>query len=528
MILINSGAYVIAEFQAELGRIPPCMLPLGNQKLIEHQVAALRQHYPHEPIAVTLPESYSLALDEIRLLEMLQVEVIATADEFSLAESVLYALNISNADDQHPVRLMYGDTLIFDLPAPSMTDVLGVALSNDNYGWHIEAESEQGALIWCGFYSFASMRALVQALALSRGDFIAAVQYYRHARPLHTVQVYAWHDLGHINTYFRSRALMTTQRAFNTLKVQHGVVHKTGQPQQKIAAESYWLRHLPAPLKRFTPQLIDHGQDELGQYYYQIEYLPHMPLNELFVHGRNTVHEWQKIFAVCQQFLARCQQQLTDPTQHDWIEQDFIQLIQYKTGQRLHDYSHATGFDLHQPMQYDQHVLPSVWQIAQDCVTRTRQLPSCPAILHGDFCLSNILLDSRTGLIKVIDPRGLTSAGEQSLYGDQKYDLAKLMHSVIGLYDFIIAGRYRLITHSSHHMVIDFELDERIGQIQQLFLTYAFQANIQLTQLMPITVLLFLSMLPLHADRPDRQRAMLANALRLYVHMERRSGATDG
>ena len=32
MILISSAAYVISEFQAELGRIPPCFLPLGNKK----------------------------------------------------------------------------------------------------------------------------------------------------------------------------------------------------------------------------------------------------------------------------------------------------------------------------------------------------------------------------------------------------------------------------------------------------------------------------------------------------------------
>jgi hypothetical protein len=35
-----------------------------------------------------------------------------------------------------------------------------------------------------------------------------------------------------------------------------------------------------------------------------------------------------------------------------------------------------------------------------------------------------------------------------------------------------------------------------------------------------ITVGLFLSMLPLHADRPDRQRAFIANALRLYAGLE--------
>ena len=33
---------------------------------------------------------------------------------------------------------------------------------------------------------------------------------------------------------------------------------------------------------------------------------------------------------------------------------------------------------------------------------------------------------------------------------------------------------------------------------------------------MPLVVLLFMSMLPLHEDRPDRQKAMFYNALRIY------------
>jgi hypothetical protein len=35
-----------------------------------------------------------------------------------------------------------------------------------------------------------------------------------------------------------------------------------------------------------------------------------------------------------------------------------------------------------------------------------------------------------------------------------------------------------------------------------------------------VMVGLFLSMLPLHADRPDRQQAFVANALRLYAELE--------
>ena len=54
------------------------------------------------------------------------------------------------------------------------------------------------------------------------------------------------------------------------------------------------------------------------------------------------------------------------------------------------------------------------------------------SIMHGDFCLSNILYDLRSRICKLLDPRG--SFGASGIYGDPRYDVAKLYHSVYGLY----------------------------------------------------------------------------------------------
>lgn len=519
MIIINSGAYVIPEFQAELGRIPPCMLPIGNRKLIENQVNELRQHYRQEKIYVTLPESYRLTLNEHHLLQELQVTPIATSDDFSLAESVLFALNTSDGDENTVIRLIHGDTLILNLPNPSQANALGVAYSSDDYGWQVERMDSGRSLIWCGFFSFSHRKDLIQTLALSRGHFVKAVQDYRRRHPMELLHLENWHDLGHVNTYFRSRASITTQRAFNTLQVVQGVVYKTGEPDIKIQAEGNWFDRLPVRLRRFTPQLIDKGTSRKGQSYYQLEYLPIMPLNELFVHGRNSASEWRRLFELLNQFLQLCAAEATSPETQAAIREDFDQLVAEKTHKRLKEYSLSTNFDLDHPMQYATHRLPSIRQIAEDCIQRARELPALPAVMHGDLCFSNVLFDSRADQIKVIDPRGLTAQGELSIYGDQKYDLAKLAHSVVGLYDFIIAGRYRLIEQGAYQVELDFELDERIYEIQQIFSNHEFGHNLSMSQIMPLVILLFLSMLPLHQDRPDRQRAMLANAVRLYLKL---------
>ncbi len=64
------------------------------------------------------------------------------------------------------------------------------------------------------------------------------------------------------------------------------------------------------------------------------------------------------------------------------------------------------------------------------------------SIVHGDLCFSNILFDIKTNILRLIDPRG--EFGEFDIYGDVRYDIAKLSHSVSGRYDFIINDLFQL------------------------------------------------------------------------------------
>ena len=53
--------------------------------------------------------------------------------------------------------------------------------------------------------------------------------------------------------------------------------------------------------------------------------------------------------------------------------------------------------------------------------------------------------------------------------------------------------------------------------IQELFISKILCKTSPSEEIMPLVILLFLSMLPMHADiNPDRQEAMLLNAGRLF------------
>lgn len=522
MLLIMSAEYVSPEFEAEIGKIPLCMLPIGNKKLIELQVQAIRHSLPDEKIILALPESYELKIDEVAMLTDLSVTLRVVPDSFNFANAVLYLINTESDKHADDIKILYGHTLINELP--SATDAIVVAQSAKQYNWHTEKTNNGETVVWAGYFAFSEAITLTKVLALSKGKFVKAIQRYRKVKPMQLTVVDIWYDCGHLNTFFNARAKITTQRSFNTLRIGEDIVTKTSDDNRKIQAEALWFANLPPSLKKFIPQLIDHGilsrreqeTSDNDKYFYSLEYLPLLPLNELFVHGRNPLAFWQTIFGLVEKFLNLSVQARTfTEAEKQVIKYSSDNLYRDKTLSRLAEFSTATQFDLHQVVSYAGKPLGTVQQICEHCIDKMLALPCVYAVLHGDLCFSNILFDARGQRIKVIDPRGLDKAGNFSNLGNQTYDVTKLTHSVIGLYDFIIAGRYQL-TVKDQDYAINFELDKVTLSIQQAFMTEYFRDHISVQALMPGVVLLFLSMLPLHSDRPDRQQAMLVNAFRLY------------
>ena len=131
-------------------------------------------------------------------------------------------------------------------------------------------------------------------------------------------------------------------------------------------------------------------------------------------------------------------------------------------------------------------------------------------IIHGDMCFANILIDEKLNFIKLIDPRG--KFGEFDIYGDQRYEIAKLFHSVDGKYDYIIKDLFEVEKQDNtiNYKIFDkfdFSLFELMKEELQDLIGNQ-QRNIEI-----IESLLFLSMIPLHGENIKHQYAMLAVGL---------------
>lgn len=521
MILIASASYVNSEFQVEFGRLPPSFLPIGNVRLFERQIQVLQQNFPGEDIYLSLPASYELPPKDARYLDLNNVLILRSDEHLPLSDAIAYALSKArNTTPTEGIRLLHGDTLVADIPTE--LDVIGVVETEDDYPWEVDKFEPHTKSVWCGYFSFSNGNVFKKALLSTKAGFVDAVRQYDSSMMMRREDIRHWYDFGHINTYFQSRARITTERAFNSLTIEDGCVRKKGIPFDKISAEANWFRKLPASLRSFCPQFIEEGSDVNGHPYYSLEYLPLPPLNDVFVHGKNSASFWNKIFKLCDDFMSRCHGQQLDNVTVNRIAISAAKLAKEKTNSRLQEFYKQTDFigqDV--PLSLNGERLPTLQFIIEHCVSEWEQSALKPGIAHGDFCLSNILFDSRSDRIKVIDPRGLDASGNRTIVGDLRYDLAKLTHSVIGLYDHIISGGFDVHTEMRFGVCalkLDIPIDKRIESIQELFLARTFIGNLKPREVIPLTVLLFLSMLPLHADKPHRQLGLFANALRLYTN----------
>jgi len=526
MLLITSGAYVGHEIAAELGQLPAAFLPVGNRRLFSVQMEILAEL--DEKIAISVPEDYEICLHDAELLAKHGVEIIRVPQGMTLAESLQFCLAHMLPFDG-PLRVLHGDTLIHDIPF-AQEDVFSVAHTDAYYSWAEHRADSKGIVLFIeglpnggftrevlsGYFCFSSPHSFLRSLAGSQGKFIDALNHYTAEMPLTPLSTGKWFDFGHLQTYYRSKAMLTTERSFNSLNISTRTVDKTSSDNRKIEAEFRWMEAIPSRLKLHVPALLDSKSGSPASY--SLEYLYLSTLNELFVFGELPPFLWENIFVACDEFFSLCH--------HSCLESDATVatdgLYLSKTMERLELLAEQSNINLEREWTINGNTVPGLNRIAELADSAIpRATPADIGVMHGDFCFSNILYDFRHGLIKVIDPRGLNSKREFCVFGDLRYDLGKLHHSVIGKYDYIKADRFMLSLNGKHNLSLELPENEKSALIENIFLSRSFGGYaVDSSTITAISTLLFLSMLPLHSDRPDHQLALLANGLRLFSMIE--------
>ncbi len=125
---------------------------------------------------------------------------------------------------------------------------------------------------------------------------------------------------------------------------------------------------------------------------------------------------------------------------------------------------------------------------------------SVPSRIHGDFQLSNVVMDSN-GDFTLIDWRQ-DFAGDMEV-GDLYYDLAKLNACFVMPHDSVKAGRYTF-KESKGEVLVDIEQSEEIKHCQSILKQWHIANDFDWDRTVFITYLALLNMAPLHESPLDK------------------------
>lgn len=337
----------------------------------------------------------------------------------------------------------------------------------------------------------------------------SVLKYYIATEEIFGVEV-KYYDLGELEALNKTRKNLT--RHFNSIEVtDDNTIIKRSSNKTKIKQEIAWYLSIDNKLKLYTPHLIDWGEDA-DSCWYELEFIHSSPLQELYLFNLPERKEWEKIFKSIKKYVDKS---ATVRDRYD-ISNNNYEVIIEKTRDRVRtlvkecdfakdDFVTINNIVYKNPAStaYLYKVLDKAYDIFVDGEQRF-------GALHGDLFFGNMLYDVNTGVLKVIDPRG--KYGADTIRGDLRYDIAKLNHSIVGYYDFIINGLYFLeeVDGKFFYQFYESNQDEVKELFKEIILTDYDEKEIQL-----LTGILFLSMIPLHKENPTNQKMQFIRAVEL-------------
>ncbi len=348
-----------------------------------------------------------------------------------------------------------------------------------------------------------------------RAEIAGILRRLQETAAIHAVGAASWLDCGNADMQARAHQTLLQARAFNRVSIDPtlGTLTKRSQDSGKFVNEINYLRLLPADLAVLFPRVLGFST-AWERPWIEMEYYGYPSLSEVFLFENVDAGVWQRVFAHLRAIVRDRFGKHVRPLPAGALRTMYLD----KTRERLQRLP-AEGA-LGALIARDEVLvingrptpqIATLWPRIEQAIAALDR-SAVGTIVHGDFCLSNILYDLRSRICRLIDPRG--SFGEVGLYGDPRYDIAKLWHSVHGLYDFIVNDLFDITVVGS---TVDLQIRSTPAHrdIEHRFETIFFNGAYVRRDIQLIAALLFASMPALHYDSPRRQLAMYARSLQL-------------
>ena len=305
---------------------------------------------------------------------------------------------------------------------------------------------------------------------------------------------------------------MIRPRVFNTISIDGDTLVKRSSDTASLNDEFGWYSSVPEDIRPFFPDIYGatYGNGEAS---ISMRYVRGTTLHESFVSGEFGMDRWDEILSKIRGFTDA----MANHTMRGNFTNSLYDMYYLKTRtrlERLRNNPRFSRFFETRPV-INGTEYPDIYTLLSEMKGRLECLYDCKdfTVIHGDLHFGNIILDD-TDSIKAVDPRG--RFGNYTIFGDPRYDMAKLYHSIEGGYDYITEDMYHLeyegdrIDYSIEPSEYGFDLLSRLRRTFDI--TPQEEKEIRL-----IESLLFLSMIPLHSESPDHQTVMFARGMELYA-----------
>ncbi|MBU5359606.1 aminoglycoside phosphotransferase family protein [Enterococcus raffinosus] len=540
-VMILNTKKIPMEMQKRFGDIYPSMLPFKNESIGEYLV----QTYSNKDYIFMVSNQEQAPDKNVRLLKKSErnYELFLTDQESSsLLKVAQHALTqmLPLIGQDFEVIINFGDTVVQETAPLSVKNYLltgekeqlgpwtSVVRENEQLTFshkHASSDQKEGEVVAGVFGLQSGKNFLTSCKAVDDNEmtddslsFYHAITYYDEKFEQVALSFTdSWLDLGHEAEYLETKKIVQA-RFFNAITIddQRGILTKSSEERQKLINEIQWYLKMPPSLQYLTPRIYDYSLEPTKPEV-KMEYYPYETLHTLYIYGNLELNDWEKIIEKML-FVRKEMSECSEAQSLALEEKDLLDIYFQKTIDRLKLLLQDPAFKpfYEQAPEINGETYLPLKTIIENLETVLGQIGLLDAktarVIHGDFCLSNILLDRESHLIKLIDPRG--QFGSFDIYGDEFYDIAKILHSFEGSYDHIITDNFELNEATDTSYTYHFEKSELQENITKL-VNQKVGEHYEIQQIRLIEGLLFLSMIPLHKDYPKRQKVMFGQAMKI-------------
>lgn len=545
-LLIPSAVLISHDMRKKFGEIPTGLFPLGNITMLERIYEKYKNNVKHMFVIVyknkdMVKEYLQLKKIPIDILELDQLKDLGYTINFGLQQVKIKYPEIQNVyinfadsviSNSLPVEdsnVIYYDTNISDEKWTFFhlkNDKIDKILDKDELTDEMTLEDIRKRnfdKIFVGVFKIGNIDQFIKCfdgdkvLSNANADsFYRALYSYVLSNSMEFIKADKWFDVGHSDNYIKAKTSVDA-RAFNTIQIDksRGVLKKTSENKEKLINEIKWYLKIPGNLQYLLPRIYDYSLD-FNSPYVSMEYYGYRTLHEVLLYGNISKDKWKDIF---ERLLFAIQDMenykivginldLKESLESMYIDKTILRLNKIKEQNNF-----KTFFD--NPIIINDKTYKSLNEyikILPNLIYEVLINPfkGCFNIIHGDLCFANILIEDVYSFIRLIDPRG--KFGRYDIYGDSRYELAKLLHTLEGNYDFIIEDMFDIDVDNN---IIRYSPKRASYEVIKTFYDVFKNKLENINEIRLIEATLFLSMIPLHSDHLRRQYAMLATGIML-------------